>query len=211
MALKRLGDFLILAQMPEPQPGWCQQYNYDMIPIWARKFEPPAVTAWESQDVLEVLIKITRYTGDKKYLEPIPRALEYFQKCLLPDGRVARYYELKTNRPLYMDEQYRLTYDDSAAPEHYGWKQSARFSDIRQKYDDVRRDDGKMEPRPVRPSDTDVRAIIAQLDATGRWVSSYAGERLVGQPKFNPGFRYLSSDVFSRNLETLSRYLSTGQ
>jgi hypothetical protein len=24
-ALAKLGDFLILAQMPDPQPGWCQQ------------------------------------------------------------------------------------------------------------------------------------------------------------------------------------------
>ena len=126
-ALEKLGDFLILAQMPDPQPGWCQQYNYEMVPIWARKFEPPAITGWESQDVMETLIKIARYTGEKKYLEPIPRALEYFKKCLLPDGRVARYYEFKTNRPLYMDAKYQLTYDDSAAPSHYGWKQAARF------------------------------------------------------------------------------------
>jgi hypothetical protein len=33
--VKRLGDFLLLAQMPEPQPGWAQQYNYDIHPIWA--------------------------------------------------------------------------------------------------------------------------------------------------------------------------------
>ena len=31
-ALEKLGDFLILAQMPDPQPGWCQQYNYEMVP-----------------------------------------------------------------------------------------------------------------------------------------------------------------------------------
>ena len=33
MALRRLGDFLILAQMPEPQPAWAQQYSYEMKPI----------------------------------------------------------------------------------------------------------------------------------------------------------------------------------
>jgi hypothetical protein len=26
-ALEKLGDFLLLAQMPDPQPGWCQQYS----------------------------------------------------------------------------------------------------------------------------------------------------------------------------------------
>ena len=120
--------------MPDPQPGWCQQYNYEMVPIWARKFEPPAITGWESQDVMETLIKIARYTGKKKYLEPIPRALAYFKKCLLPDGKVARYYEFKTNKPLYMDAKYQLTYDDSAAPSHYGWKQPARFEEIEKAY-----------------------------------------------------------------------------
>jgi hypothetical protein len=30
---------------------------------------------------------------------------------------------------------------------------------------------------------------------------------VVGQPKFPKGFRYLSSEVFSRNVEVLSEYL----
>jgi len=29
-ALAKLGDFLILSQMPDPQPGRCQQYNYSV-------------------------------------------------------------------------------------------------------------------------------------------------------------------------------------
>ena len=149
-ALGKLGDFLILAQMPDPQPGWCQQYNEEMVPIWARKFEPPAVTGWESQDVMETLIKISRYTGDKKYLEPIPRALEYLKKCLLPDGRIARYLEFKTNRPLYMDAQYRLTYDASAAPSHYGWTQPTRLEQIAEAYRDARSGAGDAGLAPAR-------------------------------------------------------------
>ena len=137
-ALAKLGDFLILAQMPDPQPGWCQQYSYDMVPIWARKFEPPAITGWESQDAMHALIKIARHTGDKKYLEPLPRALAYFNKSLLPGGQVARFYELKTNRPLYMNARYELTYDDAATPGHYGWKQPAHFDRIAKDYADAK-------------------------------------------------------------------------
>lgn len=207
-ALVKLGEFLILAQMPEPQPGWCQQYNYKMVPIWARKFEPPAVTGWESQDVMETLIKIAQYTGDKKYLEPIPRALNYFQKCLLPDGKIARYYEFKTNKPLYMDASYQLTYDDSVAPIHYGWKQSARFQEIEKKYQDAMSGAKSAESGTLKEAEAEVRRIIQDLDAEGRWVSTYAGEPLVGQPKFENGFRYVSSAIFSRNVETLSRYLA---
>ena len=121
--------------MPDPQPGWCQQYTQQMVPMWARKFEPPAVSGWESQDAMRTLIRIARVTGDKKYLEPIPKALAYFNKSLLPDGRVARFYELRTNKPLYMNARYELTHDDTAAPDHYGWKQPARFKEIEALYD----------------------------------------------------------------------------
>lgn len=207
-AVEKFGDFLILAQMPDPQPGWCQQYNYEMIPIWARKFEPPAVTGWESQDVMRTLIRIARYTGEKKYLEPIPRALAYFQKSLLEDGRVARYYEFLSNKPLYMDANYQLTYDASAAPSHYGWKQSARFAEIDRDYQAALR--GTLATQRQSTSDLEkrVRQIIRDLDREGRWIQTYSTERLVGQPKFSAGFRYLSSDVFSRNVELLSDYIT---
>jgi PelA/Pel-15E family pectate lyase len=210
-ALERLGDFLILAQMPDPQPGWCQQYNYEMVPIWARKFEPPAISAWESQDVMETLIKISRHTGKQKYLEPIPRALGYFKKCLLPDGKVARYYELETNRPLYMDAEYRLTYDDSTAPSHYGWKQIARFEEIKKAYQDAQSGAAPARARSAKELEEDVRRIIRDLDEEGRWVTTYAGERLVGQPKFGSSFRYISSDVFSRNIEILCEYVASSR
>lgn len=209
VALDKLGDFLILAQMPDPQPGWCQQYNDAMIPIWARKFEPPAISGWESQDVMETLIKIARYTGEKKYLDPLPPALEYFKKCLLRDGRIARYYEFKTNKPLYMDGDYRLTYDDSLAPAHYGWKQPARFVAIERAY--LAAKSGVAPPPHPLAGDLreEARQIIGALDAQGRWISVYAGEPLVGQPKFARGFRYISSEVFRRNVEVLSDYIGS--
>ncbi|MFO0864506.1 MAG: pectate lyase [Gemmataceae bacterium] len=205
-ALRKLGDFLVAAQMPDPQPGWCQQYSDAMIPIWARKFEPPAITGWESQDAMRTLIRIAAYTGKKEYLEPIPRSLAYFRKSLLPDGKVARFYELKTNRPLYMDAQYRLTYDASAAPGHYGWTQPARFDDIERMMKTVERGES-VAPSRRYASIVEARKIIEALDEQGRWISTYAGERLVGQPRFADGFRYLSSDVFSRNMETLSEFV----
>lgn len=209
-ALARLGDFLILAQMPAPQPGWCQQYNDDMRPMWARKFEPPAITGWESQDVIATLIRIARHTGQKKYLEPIGPALAYFHESLLPDGQVARYYELKTNRPLYMTAQYQLTYDDSAVPAHYGWKQPSRFKELAREFENARREVSP-EPRSLGSLEVDVRRVVKDLDDEGRWITTYNQERLVGQPKFAPGFRYLSSEVFSRNVEVLSEYVARKQ
>jgi PelA/Pel-15E family pectate lyase len=204
-ALAKFGDFLILAQMPEPQPGWCQQYNFDMAPIWARKFEPPAITGWESQDVMDTLIAIARFTGSKKYLEPIPRALAYFQKSVLENGKVARYYEFKTNKPLYMDARYQLTYDDAAAPSHYGWQQPARLQEIAEKLDNARKG---VETSSRKPTTAEVRKIVQELDLEGRWISTYDGEQLVGQPRFDRGYRFIASEVFSRNVSTLCDWLT---
>jgi hypothetical protein len=204
-ALEKLGDFLILAQMPEPQPGWCQQYNDQMMPMWGRKFEPPAITGWESQDAMEALIQIAEYTGKKKYLDPLPRALAYYQKSLLPDGRIARFYEFKSNKPLYMDKSYQLTYDDSNVPGHYGWKQPARFKEIEKQYQDAKNGVAR---KQQAVDAAEVRKIIKDLDGEGRWITTHDGSRLVGQPKFAEGFQYISSDVFSRNVETLSRFIA---
>lgn len=212
-ALVRLGDFLLLAQMPDPQPAWAQQYNERMQPIWARRFEPPAVTGGESQDAMETLLRIHRATGDAKYLAPIPRALDYLKRSRLADGRLARYYELQSNRPLYMNrtgEDYHLTYDDSNLPAHYGWKVASRLDAIEREYLAAR--NGHPLPKTskgARDLETQVRTLAKSLDSEGRWVSTYDGDRLVGQPKFPPGFRYLASDVFCRNVEILSTYLKS--
>jgi PelA/Pel-15E family pectate lyase len=210
-ALRRLGDFLILAQMPDPQPAWAQQYNYRMRPIWARKFEPPAIAARESQEVLDTLMQVYRATGDPKYLEPIPSALKYLKRSVLSDGRLARYYELRTNKPLYLTRrgrEYRLTYDDSDLPKHYEWKAESRLVELERAYQELR---GHTPPRRVSPDPADpadrVRQVLAELDDRGRWISVYQGERLTGQPPFEPGTRYLASEVFSQNLELLSTYL----
>lgn len=206
-ALVRLGDFLLLAQMPDPQPAWAQQYSYAMHPIWARRFEPAAVAGSESQDVIETLLKVYRLAGDRKYLEPIPRALAYLKRSRLPDGRLARYYELQTNRPLYMNRtgrDYFLTYDDKDLPDHYGWKGASRLEGLEKAYAEVKA--GARAPAATLPAaeqETRARQLVRELDAEGRWISTYAGERLVGQPKIRAGTRYLASEVFSRNVGAL--------
>lgn len=209
-AVKRLGDFLLLAQMPEPQPGWAQQYNYAMQPIWARKFEPPGVSGDESQEAIETLLRISSVTNNRKYLEPVPRALAYLQRSILSDGRLARYYELRTNRPLYMERQgkvYSLTYDDSRLPGHYGWKTESRLRELTRMYRVQMSRPTTTALTSSMPTAAEVHQIISALDDQGRWVSTFDGGLHVGQLKLPTGTKYLASAVFSHNLETLCRYL----
>ncbi|MCC7491280.1 MAG: hypothetical protein IT204_02985 [Fimbriimonadaceae bacterium] len=130
-AALRAGDFILLAQMPEPQPVWAQQYNHQMEPAWARKFEPPSVTGGESAGVLRMLVDLWVETGDRKYLAPLPAALRWYRESRLPDGTWARFYELHTNRPLYfVKDTYELTYSDADLPTHYSFKSDYASSTI---------------------------------------------------------------------------------
>lgn len=211
-ALVQLGGFLVASQLPDPQPAWAQQYNYEMQPIWARRFEPAAVAGRESQDVLETLLLIYEQTRDAKYLEPAPRALAYLRNSLLDDGRLARYYELESNRPLYMKRRgkvYSLTYSDSQLPSHYGWKVESRLAAIESRYRRLKSGAARLSDDSTNQTNAKhVRSLIDALDANGRWISTFAGDPLVGQPKFRQGDKYISSAVFSENLTTLSNYVS---
>jgi hypothetical protein len=130
-ALKKLGDFLLLAQCPEPQPGWAQQYNLAMEPAWARKFEPPCVSSAETLSALNTLQDIWLVTGEEKYRAPYASALAWLERSKLPDGQYARFQELHTNKPLYfVKDTYELTYDDSNLPTHYGFKLDELQEDI---------------------------------------------------------------------------------
>jgi PelA/Pel-15E family pectate lyase len=213
-ALKRFGDFLIISQMPEPQPGWAQQYNYDLQPIWARKFEPAAISGRETEGVIAALMQIAVATKDKKYLDPIPAALAWLKRSALPGRKMARYYELETNRPLYMERKskdvYVLTNKDDNLPDHYGWKNDSKIAPLEAGLKSIY--DRKPLPDPIFPSEDPapgIAQIIGDLTAEGAWISTYSDERLVGQPKFKKGDQYIDSEIFSRNIELLSRHLKS--
>lgn len=217
-AALKAGDFILLAQLPEPQPAWAQQYDADMHPAWARKFEPPAVTGGESQGVLRMLLRLYRETGEKKFLEPVPRALAYFRKSLLPDGRLARFYELNTNRPLYFTRQYELTYRDDDLPTHYGFKVPSRLDQIAKEYEQLKNlsaaelrtlHEKKPARKPGKASDAliaQVTSVLAALDDQGRWIEN--GKLRYHGPDDNTT-RLIDCQTFIRNAGVLSSYLAT--
>jgi len=211
-AARRGGEFLLKAQMPEPQPAWAQQYDARMQPCWARKFEPPAVTGGESQGVMRTLIMLYHETGEKAYLEPIPRAIAYLQRSALPDGSLARFYELKTNRPLYCTRDYQLTYSDADTPTHYAFKVGNQLASIQRQYEEALRTGPRPRigqlPRAPRLSaslTTQARRVVEQLDKRGRWVED---GRLETAPADAGVTRIITTQTFIRNLSTLANYLA---
>lgn len=211
----KAAEFLLQAQMPDPQPAWAQQYDYQMQPVWARKFEPPAVSGGESQVVIEALMDMSLATGDRKYLAPLPRALAYLESSVLSDGRMARFYELKTNRPLYLTKKYELTYADNDLPTHYGFKTDNRLAKLKARYEQLKELDAdqlkqfaeneQAKRARTAPSDSTVQKIIDALDERGAWTEPGRLRYIKGVPADQT---MILSQTFMRNLEQLSRYLA---
>ena len=141
---RRGGDFIIASQLPAPQSGWAQQHSHDLKPAWARSFEPPGVCSAATARNIRTLVDVYLYTGDEKYLGPIPAATDWLQRSRLPrdailedevGGRVdsqtsfwARLYEVGTNRPVYGDRENprKMIYDirkvSKKERDSYGWQ-----------------------------------------------------------------------------------------
>ena len=213
----RGGDFLILAQLPEPQPGWSQQYDRNMQPAWARKFEPPAISGGESQRVMRTLLHLYLRTAGKiensqRFLTPLETAIPYYQRSQLANRKLARFYELRSNRPLFFTKQYELTYSSDDMPTHYAFI-------ISSKMDEIEREFHAIQSAPVKATskspathmtkrtdalDAKVATTIAELDSRGAWVEE-------GQLKYHgendDTTHVIRSRTFVTNLMVLATWL----
>jgi PelA/Pel-15E family pectate lyase len=211
----KAGGFILLAQMPEPQPAWAQQYNFEMHPVWARRFEPPAISGGESQGILRILQRLYAETGDKKFLAAVPPALDYLRRSRLPDGRLSRFYELISNKPLYFTRQYELTYDDRDLPTHYGFQITGNLDGIAREQERLQRmsaeDLQSLRERASRsanrsaPGESQVRRILAAMDERGAWVEE---GRLRYHGESDDTRQVIETTTFIRNVSALSQYVA---
>ncbi|HKE93017.1 MAG TPA: pectate lyase [Povalibacter sp.] len=116
--------------------AWCAQHDeVTLAPAWARAYEPPSLSGDESVGIVRFLMAIEKpspqvvtaiesavswfravpITGQR--LESVRREDGRNERFLVPDPAApplwARFYELGTNRPLYMDRDSKPHYDFS--------------------------------------------------------------------------------------------------
>lgn len=148
IAARKGMDFYLLARLPEPQAGWAQQYDFDLRPAWGRPFEIGTVCAGETASCIQDLMHFYKITGDGRYLDAIPSALDWLERSVIPDAggyTHTYYYELGTNRPQYIlqtgetieDVQYTVT-DEVDGSYPYGNKISLDIDSMRQEYGRVK-------------------------------------------------------------------------
>jgi hypothetical protein len=217
-AARRAGDFLLRAQMPDPQPAWAQQYDAQMQPVWSRAFEPTSICGRESQAVMWSLIRLAEATGEKKYLEPLPRAVAYLRKSLLPNGKVARFYEVMTNKPLYFvrgkeSKGFELSYDGRRASSNYGWEWPSELDALEAAHAAVMAGQKVQYPKvenqrfSLPPTDAEVDMILAEFDPVGAWIEKGGTIRDASAKKVQPAGGVLHADTFVQNVRALAAWL----
>ncbi len=115
---------------------WCAQHDERTLkPAWARAYEPPSLSGGESVGIVKFLMSVEEPTPD--IVAAIEGAVQWLRSVALsgvrvdriprPDGRTervlvedsdapplwARFYELGSNRPLYLDRDSVYRYDFS--------------------------------------------------------------------------------------------------
>jgi len=114
--------------------GWCAQHDETTLkPAWARAYEPPSLSGGETVDIVRFLMSVEEPTpeiaaaieGAVAWLRSVAISGMRVDRIRRPDGRTervtvkdpdaplvwARFYELVTDRPLYLDRDSVYRYD----------------------------------------------------------------------------------------------------
>jgi hypothetical protein len=222
-----VGRFLLISQLPPPQPGWAQQYNEYLQPAWARSFEPSSVCPQVTVHNLQTLMDLFDHTGEQKYLEAIPDAIRWLKDSRLPNGKWGRFLELGTNNPLYYDRgRIRVNSLEELSLERrtgYGYEidiqERLNAAEIRFKHI-MQENRSANEPHQFKKSHQEspsadlvkaVRQVIDSQDEKGRWIVKEDKFRKdMEVQKWNGEYRYedrISSALFNQHVEILCTFL----
>jgi hypothetical protein len=194
------GDFIILSQIQSPQAGWAEQYSLDLKPAQGRVFEPPGVSSIATARNIETLVDLYLYTKNEKYLDPIPKAIDWLGKSKIGPNLWARLYEIGSNRPVYGDTDGKIHYNLDEISEDrqrdYCWQHEFGINDTIQYYREVKQAGREryLAEKSMTPSiepGRKINWIVSTMDKNGRWVRN----------------NIIDIEDFVINLNILCRYL----
>lgn len=144
-------NFYLISQ--QDSGGWAQQYDMDLKPAGARSYEPEALLPEATFENALLLLEFYRITGDKKYLNQVPAAIDWLEKTRLPDEKTqngrythATFLEVDTDRPIYVHRKgsnvtygyYYSDYNEERLLSHYGGKTRIPIDKLKQEYSRLR-------------------------------------------------------------------------
>ncbi|HOO98222.1 MAG TPA: pectate lyase [Bacteroidales bacterium] len=144
-------SFYIISQ--DSSGGWGQQLNMNLETVGARTYEPKALLPGATYENAMYCITWYRYTGNRKFLKPVPDAIKWLERSALPptqteNGRYTHstFVEMGTNRPVFVHRKgsnvkygyYYHDYNDKQLLSHYGGKTRIQIDRLRQEYERVK-------------------------------------------------------------------------
>ena len=137
-AVERGIDVILRSQVDQDGQltAWCAQHDERTLePAWARSYEPPSLSGGESVGIVRFLMSVEQPTpeivaaieGAVRWIRSVAMSGVRIREIPRSDGRTerilvedpdapplwARFYELDTNRPLYLDRDSVYRYDFS--------------------------------------------------------------------------------------------------
>lgn len=188
-------NFILLSQMASPNPVWAQQYDFDLNPVQARPFEPPAYSSTATRrNIRSLLVAYLRF-GTTEYEKALFRAADWLAERKIGNNLWARFYDFNTLRPLYADPKGRTYTSMGSLPaqirSRYQWQGNfgipGTLKDVaslakqgRKKIlQKAEQDQTQRNKRLYRRAKRKIPEILADLDGQGRWIRGakvYAGD-----------------------------------
>jgi len=199
--------FILLAQLPDPQPAWAQQYDHNMEPAWARDMEPPAVCSAESGVVIGTLLDMYLATGQRKFFTAAGRSVAWLKRSQIGPYHWARFYELGTNVPIYSDNGKVLYTPDGKFG--YNWESAYKIPEVIKRYEEIARQGREAKRAAMAKPSLDLRTLeshvdqaIATCDDAGRWITPDRYR------KGDPLEDFITTRTFIAQMGMMSAYLA---
>lgn len=141
--------FYLLSQ--DSSGAWAQQLDSNMRIAGARTYEPAALLPSTTCENAFLLLKYYQYTGDKKFIQEVPRAISWLERTELPEKLKEEhrthptFVEPRTNKPLYVHRKgsnvvngtYYYDYDDRNLLAHYYGKHGVPLEALKKEYNSL--------------------------------------------------------------------------
>ncbi len=194
-AAKRGGDFFMVAQGPEGKAAWTDQFDMNLQPAWGRTHEPASFQVRYTISTIQELEKLFLYTGDKRYLRPIPAALDWMESVITGvsekgEPKYATWYDPQTNFPIIRETlpeinsegyvKYSYSVDKSANYIKFSGKLPARdrYEKIRNTDPAKRRElfnelSGNKKQKSYRVDEKTLQTLISSMNGKGAWIETF--------------------------------------
>ncbi|MCE1197868.1 MAG: pectate lyase [Marinilabiliales bacterium] len=144
--IRRGMEFYLLSQ--DACGAWGYQMNMAMETAGARTYEPTAFMPAPTCTNAFLLLKFYQFTGDKKFLQAVPKSIAWLEQTQLPANEIdgsrthPTFVEIGTNRPLYVHRKgsnvkygtYYTDYNSQHLLSHYNGKREVRLHELKAEY-----------------------------------------------------------------------------